>query len=148
MTPPAPHSPLSQSELGKTHRQGEAQPDAAALNSSSGARGSHISHNTTVGSGVGGRGPGAAAGEHGSLIPAAADGPASLHVLPLHRQGCGQGHPHGPKHSSAGAQATLFLAKVWQSPGFLAGSVGAFPFSHFGTHIWEGSKAWWPETLF
>lgn len=47
VTPPAPLSPLSQSELGKQHLQGEGRPDDAALNSSSGARGSHISCNTS-----------------------------------------------------------------------------------------------------
>lgn len=42
VTPPAPHSLLSQSELGKQHLQGEGRSDDAALSSSSTAGG--VSH--------------------------------------------------------------------------------------------------------
>lgn len=126
MTPPAPRSPLSQSELGKKHLQGEAMLDGAALNSSRGARGSHISHNTTVGSSVGRERPQDSCRRTRLIDPGAAGGPASLHVLGQ-GQGCGQGHPHGPKHSSAEAQATVCLAKAWQSTGFWAGKCGSFP---------------------
>lgn len=141
VTPPAPCSPLPPSELGKKHLQGEASPDDAALNSSSRARGSHISHNTTVGSSVGRERPRGSCRTR--LIDPWGSWPHVLHVL-----GCGQGHPRGPKHGAEAAQAFFAWPKFGKAQDFQQGSVRAFPFSHCGTHVWEGSKAWWPETLF
>lgn len=75
LTPPAPLSPLSQPELGKQHLQGEGRPDDdEALNSSSRARGVHISQNTSVGSSVGRERPRGSCRRTWLIDPRAADG--------------------------------------------------------------------------
>lgn len=75
VTPPAPLSPLSQPELGKQHLQGEGRPDDdEALNSSSRARGVHISQNTSVGSSVGRERPRGSCRRTWLIDPRAADG--------------------------------------------------------------------------
>lgn len=132
MTPPAPRSPSSQSELAKKHLQGEARLDGAALNSSSGARGSHISQSTTVGSSVWRLRPRGSCRRSRLIDPrGSCTGRAAGKVTHVDPNTALQRH-----------RQWFARQKFGKAQAFQLGSVGASPFSHCSTHIWEGSKMW------